>query len=103
MPFGLTEPDEIVRKRDRQLKKGIHYHQCPIESVDIEANSVALENGTTLDYDVLLVATGTGLLPEETEGTDRAGLARDGPHLLRHGGGDRRSPRRSTTSRQVIW
>jgi sulfide:quinone oxidoreductase len=68
IPFGLTEPDEIVRKRDRQLKKGIHYHQCPIGSVDIEANSVTLENGTTLDYDVLLVATGAVLQPEETEG-----------------------------------
>jgi sulfide:quinone oxidoreductase len=68
IPFGLTEPDEIVRKRDRQLKKGIHYHQCPIDSVDIEANSVTLGNGTTLDYDVLLVATGAVLQPEETEG-----------------------------------
>jgi sulfide:quinone oxidoreductase len=68
VPFGLAEPDEIVRKRDRQLKKGIHYHQCPIESVDIEANSVALQNGTTLEYDVLLIATGARLLPEETEG-----------------------------------
>jgi sulfide:quinone oxidoreductase len=68
VPFGLAEPDEIVRKRDRQLKKGIHYHQSAIESVDIEANSVALRDGTTLDYDVLLVATGTRLLFDETEG-----------------------------------
>ena len=68
VPFGLTEPDEIVRKRDRQLKKGINYHQSAIDSVDIEANSVALENGTTLEYDVLLIATGAVLLPEETEG-----------------------------------
>ena len=29
---------------------------------------MALENGTTLDYDVLLVATGAVLQPEETEG-----------------------------------
>ena len=68
LPFGLADPEEIVRDRDRQLHKGIHYHQCPISSVDIEANSVALVNGATLDYDVLLVATGTVLLPEETEG-----------------------------------
>ena len=68
VPFGLAEPDEIVRKRDRQLKKGIHYHQSAIESVDIDVNTVLLENGTTLDYDVLLVATGTILLPDETEG-----------------------------------
>jgi sulfide:quinone oxidoreductase len=68
VPFGLAEPDEIVRQRDRQLKKGIHYHQCPIGSVDIEANTVKLENGTLLTYDVLLIATGAVLLPDETEG-----------------------------------
>lgn len=73
VPFGLAEPDEIVRKRDHQLKKGIHYHQSPIESVDIEANSVALADGSTLDYDVLLVATGTVLLPDETEGMTGTG------------------------------
>jgi sulfide:quinone oxidoreductase len=68
VPFGLAEPDEIVRKRDKQLHKGIAYHQSAIDSVDIEADRVTLEDGTTLDYDVLLVATGARLQPEETEG-----------------------------------
>jgi len=68
VPFGLAEPDEIVRKRDRQLHRGINYHQSAIDSVDIEADSVTLEDGTTLDYDVLLIATGARLQPEETEG-----------------------------------
>jgi sulfide:quinone oxidoreductase len=68
VPFGLAEPDEIVRKRDRQLHRGIYYHQSAIDSVDIEADSVTLEDGTTLDYDVLLIATGARLQPEETEG-----------------------------------
>ena len=68
VPFGLAEPDEIVRRRDRQLRKGINYHQSAIDSVDIEANEVELANGTTLGYDVLLVATGSVLQPEETEG-----------------------------------
>jgi len=68
VPFGLTEPEEIVRKRDRQLRKGIDYHLSAIESVDVEGQTVALADGTSLGYDVLLVATGARLLPEETEG-----------------------------------
>ena len=68
VPFGLADPDEIVRRRDRQLRKGINYHLSAIESVDVEANTVELANGTTLTYDVLLVATGSVLQPEETEG-----------------------------------
>jgi sulfide:quinone oxidoreductase len=68
VPFGLADPDEIQRPRDRQLRKGINYHQSAIQSVDIEAESVELEDGLVLSYDVLLVATGSVLQPEETEG-----------------------------------
>ena len=77
VPFGLAEPDDIVRKRDRQLHKGINYHESEIESVDIEADEVHLTNGTTLTYDVLLVATGARLLPDETEGLLGSGWNRD--------------------------
>src|SRR5579859_1461901 len=68
VPFGLTHPEDIVRPRARQLHDGIGYNQNPIEHVDLAANEVHLENGSTLGYDVLVVATGAVLLPEETEG-----------------------------------
>jgi sulfide:quinone oxidoreductase len=77
VPFGLADPDDIVRKRDRQLHKGINYHESEIERVDIEEQQVHLANGTTLAYDLLLVASGTQLLPEETEGLDGPGWNRD--------------------------
>ena len=73
VPFGLTEPEEIVRPRDRQLKKSINYHLSEIDAVDIEGSNVSLRNGTTLNYDALLVATGSILQPEETEGLDGPG------------------------------
>ena len=68
IPFGLTDSEDIVRKRDRQLHKGINYHQTAISSVDVDANTVSLADGSSLGYDVLLVATGAVLQPEETEG-----------------------------------
>lgn len=68
VPFGLAEPEEIVRGRSRQFRKGIGYHESEVRAVDVDANEVALANGTTLTYDVLLVATGSVLQPEETEG-----------------------------------
>jgi sulfide:quinone oxidoreductase len=70
VPFGLTHADDIVRPRRRQLHKGIDYVQSPIERVDLEADRVHLADGTTLGYDVLVVATGTRLIPEETEGLE---------------------------------
>ncbi len=68
VPFGLADPEEIVRPRDRQLRSGINYHQAGISSVDIEAQEVLLDDGSSHPYDALLIATGSVLQPEETEG-----------------------------------
>ncbi len=68
VPFGLAQIDEIVRPRHRQLHEGIAFHESDIDHVSLDDDSVHLANGTVLPYDVLIVATGTRLAPEETEG-----------------------------------
>jgi len=68
VPFGLARPEEIVRPRQQQLHAGIGYRQGAVDTVDIERDEVHLADGTLLGYDVLVVATGAVLLPEETEG-----------------------------------
>ncbi len=68
VPFGLTHSEDIVRPRGRQLHAGIEFVESGIDRVDIEANEVHLASGATLSYDVLVVATGARLVPEETEG-----------------------------------
>ncbi len=73
VPFALTDPGDIVRPRGAQLHHGIDYRQCGVERVDLDADRVHLADGTALDYDVLVVATGSRLVPEETEGLTGAG------------------------------
>ena len=68
LPFGLTHPEDIVRPRQRQLHDGVTYHQSEIDHVDIPAETVTLTDGTVLAYDLLIVATGSHLLLDETEG-----------------------------------
>ena len=68
VPFGLADLDEIVRPRRRQLGSGVIFHETEVESVDLDANSVRLADGSMLPYDVLVVASGARLQPEETEG-----------------------------------
>ena len=68
VPFGLSHAEDIVRPRHRQLHDGICFCESAIEKVDIEANEVHLTDGATLSYEVLIVATGATLVPEETEG-----------------------------------
>ena len=65
VPFGLADPDDIVRPRGRQLHDGIRYRCEGIYEVDPVGQEVRLEDGTVVPYDVLIVATGTRLLPEE--------------------------------------
>jgi sulfide:quinone oxidoreductase len=68
VPFGLADAHDIVRPRRRQLRHGIAFHEAEIEHVDIDEERVSLVDGTVLPYDVLVVATGVELQPEETEG-----------------------------------
>jgi sulfide:quinone oxidoreductase len=68
VPFGLTHVEDIVRPRARQLHRGIEFVQSAIDHVDLTAQCVDLADERSLPYDVLVVASGAVLVPEETEG-----------------------------------
>ncbi|HWO65032.1 MAG TPA: FAD/NAD(P)-binding oxidoreductase [Umezawaea sp.] len=75
LPFGLADRDDLVRSRPRQLRAGIGYRDAGVDRVDVEHDRVVLEDGAVLPYDMLVVATGARLLPEETEGLTGPGAA----------------------------
>lgn len=66
--FGISRPADIVRSRRRQLRAGIEFREAEIDRVEVAANRVHLGDGAALDYDVLVVASGTRPVPEATEG-----------------------------------
>src|SRR3974390_2773037 len=68
VPFGLAQEEDIVRPRGRQLHRGIENLVDPVDRVELEKRRVRLGDGRELPYDVLIVATGAVLAPEETEG-----------------------------------
>ena len=68
LPFGLADAEDLVRPRDRQLRKGVDFVESEIERVEVGDRRVLLSDGRALPYDVLVVATGARLAPEETEG-----------------------------------
>ncbi|HVM64641.1 MAG TPA: FAD-dependent oxidoreductase, partial [Acidimicrobiales bacterium] len=68
VPFGLADAAHLVRPRARQLHRHIAYHQSAIDHVDLDTRAVHLADAAALPYDVLVVATGATLVPEETEG-----------------------------------
>jgi sulfide:quinone oxidoreductase len=68
VPFGLADPARLVRSRRAQLRSAVRFHEGEVDAVSLAENEVRLEDGTALPYDVLVVASGVVLQPEETDG-----------------------------------
>jgi sulfide:quinone oxidoreductase len=68
VPFGLTKPASLTRPRHRQFRSGVTFRRAAVDRVDLDKDEVVLADGTRAGYDVLVVATGARLVPEETEG-----------------------------------
>jgi len=73
VPFGRARAGRLVRPRARQLRPGIGYHHhSPVDHVDIGQRRVHLDDGSSLPYEVLVIATGAALLSGETDGLAEA-------------------------------
>ncbi len=68
VPFGKGKSKDLVRTRSAQFRAGISYLDSEIDRVEAAKNRVYLKDGRELSYDVLVIATGARLIPEETEG-----------------------------------
>jgi len=68
VPFGKAEPGSLTRPRHRQFRPGVTFRQDSVDRVDLDKNEVLLTGGSSVEYDVLVIATGARLVPEETDG-----------------------------------
>ena len=73
VPFGMEQPEGIVRSRRKQLQTGIDFRLAEVDRVETADNTVHLVGGPALEYDVLVVATGAQLLFDETDGLTGSG------------------------------
>ncbi|MDQ7029869.1 MAG: FAD/NAD(P)-binding oxidoreductase [Ardenticatenia bacterium] len=68
LPFGIYRPDEIVRPKRYYLPTGAEVLFAEVERIRPDHKHVELVGGRRVPYDVLIVATGAGIHPEETPG-----------------------------------
>jgi sulfide:quinone oxidoreductase len=68
VPFGKAGPGSLTRARRNQFRSGVTFRRAAVDRVDLDKDEVVLADGTTAGYDVLVVATGARLVPEENEG-----------------------------------
>jgi sulfide:quinone oxidoreductase len=68
IPFGHYTRDQVVRSRHHFLADGVDFVIGSVDRVQAEDGQVVLEDGRTLDYDQLVVASGTTPRPDQTPG-----------------------------------
>jgi sulfide:quinone oxidoreductase len=68
LPFGTYRRDELLKPRRRLLDPRVELRLSAIDRVDPAQKVVALADGTRISYDLLVVATGSRILPEQTPG-----------------------------------
>lgn len=70
LPFGAYRPEELVKPRERYLPEGVGFIEAAVDRIEPDADRVVLEDGRVLDYDQLVIATGTSPRPDQTPGMD---------------------------------
>ncbi len=68
MPFGLYSEADVVKPKRDFIPRGVHYVEAKVERIDADKNRVLLASGVSLDYDLLIIATGAKTAPDQTEG-----------------------------------
>jgi sulfide:quinone oxidoreductase len=77
LPFGGYNEHELVKPRGKLLNPGIRYITGDIDRIDPTAKKVALADGNRLSYDLMIIATGTRIRPEQTPGMTGPGWYKD--------------------------
>ena len=68
IPFGYYKKADVIKPKQNFLPIGVNSVFQHIERIDTSNNKVILANGEVLQYDILIIATGTRIIPQETPG-----------------------------------
>jgi sulfide:quinone oxidoreductase len=68
IPFGYYKKADVVKPKQNFLPVGVTSIFQHIEKIDTDNNKVVLSNAEVLQYDILIIATGTRIIPQETPG-----------------------------------
>lgn len=68
IPFNWYKPEQVVKPKRNFIPRSVEFILSDIELIEPDANQVTLANRQVIHYDYLVIATGTDIRPEETEG-----------------------------------
>ncbi|HYQ59189.1 MAG TPA: FAD/NAD(P)-binding oxidoreductase [Draconibacterium sp.] len=68
IPFGIYQKEDVIKPKSDFIPAGVNMIYSSINRIEGGANKVHLDGGQVLNYDFLIVATGTKTNPDETPG-----------------------------------
>ena len=68
IPFGIYSPADVVKPKRNFLPPQVEVVFADIDLIEPDKNRIKLTNQKTIQYDYLVVATGSDIRPEETPG-----------------------------------
>jgi sulfide:quinone oxidoreductase len=68
LPFDIYKPTDIIKNIKDFIPSTVELIQSGIEKIDAKENKIVLAEGEIVKYDLLIIATGAKIAPEETEG-----------------------------------
>lgn len=68
LPFDLYKPGQLKKPIKKFIPTGVHFINEEIDRINKDEDKVLLMNGDAIDYDILIIATGTDIAPDEIEG-----------------------------------
>ena len=68
IPFGIYNREDVVKAKSDFIPARVDVVYSAIDRIEAGENRVHLESGRVLNYDYLIIATGTKTFPEETPG-----------------------------------
>ena len=68
LPFDIYTPDDIIKKIEDFIPKDVNLIKGSIAQIVGGENKVVMTDGTVYTYDILIIATGAKIAPEEIEG-----------------------------------
>ena len=68
IPFGIYNKEDVIKPKADFIPSGVDMIYSAIDKIEAKENKVFLDGGKVLNYDYLIVATGTKTFPEETPG-----------------------------------
>jgi sulfide:quinone oxidoreductase len=70
VPFGVYRAEDLVRPKKSLIRDGVTLVEDAVERIEPDEQRVVLGGGSTLDYDYLVIATGTHPRPDQTPGLE---------------------------------